>query len=111
MLLTFALICLTWVLFRAQDLAQAMGIYAAMFGDLARSSAWTELRHHQDFLSAFGPLLAIFVIVEWLTRDQPHPLALPRWPRPLRWLLYTLLLWVTIYLMPDSPESFIYFQF
>lgn len=111
MLATFVLICLTWVLFRAVDLAHAMGIYAAMFGDLTRASAWAELAVHREFFGAFGPLLAMFVIVEWLTRDRPHPLALERWPRALRWLLYTALLWAAIYLMPDDAESFIYFQF
>jgi D-alanyl-lipoteichoic acid acyltransferase DltB (MBOAT superfamily) len=111
MLGTFLLICLTWVLFRAVDLPHAMGLYAAMFGDLARPSAWTELSHHHEFLSAFGPLLAMFVIVEWLTRDRPHPLELRTWPRALRWLLYTTLIWLTIYLMPDDPGTFIYFQF
>jgi alginate O-acetyltransferase complex protein AlgI len=111
MLGTFLLICLTWVLFRAEDLPHAMGIYAAIFGDLARASAWTELVHHREFLAAFGPLLAVFVLVEWQTRDRPHPLELASWPRALRWLLYTALLWTCIYLMPDEPGSFIYFQF
>jgi hypothetical protein len=105
------LICLAWVLFRADDLAHAMGLYAAIFGDLGRASAWTELRHHHEFFSAFLPLLAMLVIVEWRTRDRPHPLELRGWPRPLRWLLYTTLIWLTIYLVPDDPGTFIYFQF
>jgi alginate O-acetyltransferase complex protein AlgI len=111
MLGTFGSICLTWVLFRAQDLPQAMGIYAAMLGDVARPSAWAELAQHRELLAAFGPVLAIFVVVEWVTRDRPHPLELPGWPRALRWLLYTALCWLTIYLMPDDPGTFIYFQF
>jgi alginate O-acetyltransferase complex protein AlgI len=111
MLGTFLVICLTWVLFRAVDLPHAMGLYAAIFGDLARPSAWAQLAHYGEFLGAFGPLLAMFVIVEWLTRDRLHPLGLRSWPRPLRWLLYTALIWLTIYLMPDDPEAFIYFQF
>jgi len=111
MVLTFALICLTWVLFRAVDLAQAMGIFTRMVVDAPRAAAWAELRYHAEFLGAFGPLLAMFVIVEWLTRDQPHPLTLASWPRPLRWLVYTALVWASIYLMPDEPGTFIYFQF
>jgi len=111
MLLTFALVCLTWVLFRAEDLPHAMGIYAAMLGDLARPSAWAELALHDEFLGAFGPLLVLFTLVEWLARDRPHPLELRGWPRPLRWLLYTGLGWLAIYLMPDAPDAFIYFQF
>ncbi|MFO7561031.1 MAG: MBOAT family protein [Enhygromyxa sp.] len=111
MLGTFGLICLTWVLFRAEDLPQAMGVYAAMLVDLPRASGWAELRVHQEFLAAFGPVLAAFVMVEWLTRDAPHPLGLERCPRALRWAIYTALLWATVYLMPPEPESFIYFQF
>lgn len=111
MLATFALICLTWVLFRAEDLPQAMGIYAAMLVDLPRASAWAELAVHREFLAAFGPVLAAFVLVEWRTRAVAHPLMLERWPRALRWAIYTALLWAAIYLMPDEPGSFIYFQF
>ncbi|PRQ06516.1 MBOAT family O-acyltransferase [Enhygromyxa salina] len=111
MLATFGLICLTWVLFRAVDLPQAMGIFRRILLDIPRADAWRELVHHREFLSAFGPLLITLVIVEWLTRDCEHPLALTRWPRPLRWALYTGLGWFTIYLMPDDPGAFIYFQF
>ena len=102
---------MTWVLFRAEDLPHAMGIYAKMFTELGRADAWAQLALHREFFAAFGPLLGTFVIVEWLTRDAAHPLALERWPRALRWSLYTALLWAAVYLMPDQPESFIYFQF
>jgi alginate O-acetyltransferase complex protein AlgI len=111
MLATFALICLTWVLFRAEDLAQAMGIYAKLFGELGSAQAWPELRYHREFLDAFAPLVLGLVVVEWWTRTKAHPLALDGWPRPLRWTLYTLLLWATIYLMPEEPDAFMYFQF
>jgi alginate O-acetyltransferase complex protein AlgI len=111
MLATFTWICLTWVLFRAEDLPHAMGIFAKLVTDTPRAAAWAELGHHSEFLLAFGPLLIMLVIVEWLTRAGEHPLALPRWPRPLRWALYTGLCWITIYLMPDDPGAFIYFQF
>ncbi len=111
MLATFTLICLTWVLFRAKDLGHALGIYAKFATDLPRAEAWAKLAVHEEFLAAFGPVLAMFVIVEWLTRADPHPLILRGWPRALRWLLYTALLWATIYLMPDDPDAFIYFQF
>ncbi|KIG12881.1 putative poly(beta-D-mannuronate) O-acetylase [Enhygromyxa salina] len=111
MLATFTVICLTWVLFRAEDLPQAMGIFSRMLTDIPRPAAWTELVHHREFLAAFGPLVVMLVTVEWLTRDREHPLGLPGWPRPLRWALYTGLCWLTIYLMPDDPGAFIYFQF
>ena len=109
--LTFTAICLTWVLFRAEDLPQAMGVYAKLFGDSFSGAAWAELRAHREFLEAFGPLLIALVVVEWVSRSRPHPLGLPDWPRPLRWALYTLMLWAVLYLMPDDPEAFIYFQF
>lgn len=111
MLSTFALICLTWVLFRAEDLPQAMGIYAKLLTDLPRAAAWAELAVHREFLEAFVPLLATLIVVEWSTRSEAHPLTLARWPRALRWALYTVMLWATIYLMPDDPDAFIYFQF
>ncbi|MFV8749268.1 MBOAT family O-acyltransferase [Nannocystaceae bacterium ST9] len=112
MLATFGLICLTWVFFRASDLAQAMGILARIAVDMPRAEAWAELAHHEEFLAAFGPVVLAFVLVEWRSRAESHGLAgLGRWPRPLRWLTYTALIWATIYLMPDDPGAFIYFQF
>ena len=111
MLATFTVVCLTWVLFRAVDLPQAMGIFARVATDIGRAEAWARLSDHAEFLAAFGPLVAMLVMVEWLTRDRAHPLGLERWPRPLRWLVYTLLWWILIYLMPDNPDAFIYFQF
>lgn len=111
MLATFSFICSTWVLFRAVDLAHAMGIYARIVSDLFRPRAWAELAYHAEFLAGFGPLIALLVLVEWRTRGRAHPLALGRWPRAARWALYTVLLWAALYLMPDSPTDFIYFQF
>ncbi len=112
MVATFTLICVTWVFFRASDLAQALGILARIVVDLPRADAWAELAHHQEFLAAFGPLVLAFVVVEWRSRAELHGLAhVARWPRALRWLVYTTILWTTIYLMPDDPGAFIYFQF
>jgi alginate O-acetyltransferase complex protein AlgI len=112
MLATFALVCLTWVFFRASDLPQAMGILARIFTDLPRPEAWAQVAHHHEFLGAFGPLVLAFAWVEWRARAWPHPLVgVATWPRALRWLVYTALIWATIYLMPDDPDAFIYFQF
>jgi len=112
MLGTFTVITATWVLFRAADLGQALTIFGRIAQDALRPSAWAELNHHREFLDGFAPLLAIFVIVEWLTQAREHPLAaVEAWPRALRWTLYTTLIWATIYLLSDEPGAFIYFQF
>ena len=111
MLGTFVLACIGWVFFRSQSLEQATGILTAIARDLFDPIAWGEMSAHADYLRGFLPLAATVVFLEWLTRRHDHPLVVGRWPRPLRWLLYSVLLWGTLYLMPEDPHRFIYFQF
>lgn len=111
MLATFVLIGIGWVFFRAQTLTDALRFVRVMVEDAFDPSAYAHLVPHEEFLRAFGPLVAIVVLLEWGQRRHEHPLVFPRLPRSLRWVLYSALGWVTLYLIPDVPNRFIYFQF
>jgi D-alanyl-lipoteichoic acid acyltransferase DltB (MBOAT superfamily) len=111
MLVTFTLVCIGWVFFRAASLPAALALLAAMVRDVADPMAWRDLAAHADHLRGFLSALGIVVVIEWVQRRHPHALVLPRWPRPLRWLLYTALVWSMLYVMREDPTRFIYFQF
>jgi hypothetical protein len=55
--------------------------------------------------------IAVLVVLEWFKRRYVHPLVFQRWPRPARWLAYTVLFWTIIYLGTFGSSQFIYFQF
>jgi D-alanyl-lipoteichoic acid acyltransferase DltB (MBOAT superfamily) len=106
MLATFAFVCAGWVLFRTASLRQALLVYKGMA---------------TRFFAPFNPdapdftqplaLIAAFVALEWLTRRRPHALALGGLGRPVRWAVYTALLWLTLYWHRGAAAPFIYFQF
>lgn len=105
MILTFSLVSLTWVFFRASSLDQAWQILTAIFS----FSQFFPLQ-----LWPFDLLLTllVFIILEWIGRTAPHPLAhlAIGWPRPLRITLYMVLVLLLVY-FAGTPQEFIYFQF
>lgn len=112
-LTTFAFACLTWVFFRAATIGDAMVILRSIGGDALSSQSWIDFGTYFSRLARGGPLmihLGIFVAVEWLQRRRHHALDLD-WPRPLRWLVYTVLLYDLVGFGTYGQNSFIYFQF
>jgi hypothetical protein len=57
-------------------------------------------------------LILIFLIVEWIGRDQEYSIAKLgfKWPKILRWTLY-LLLFSMLFVFSSQKQEFIYFQF
>lgn len=105
-LLTFALVNLTWVLFRAPDATTAFNYFGHLFSALPDFA-------HARFLSKSLLLLILFLFgAEWLGRGYPHVFqsSFLRWPVPLRWSTYLLLV-LLIYVYGGKEQTFIYFQF
>jgi D-alanyl-lipoteichoic acid acyltransferase DltB (MBOAT superfamily) len=105
---TFVFIGLTWVFFRASTLPDALTVLARMragpWGPLALTPAWNAL-------GRVAYLLPAFVTVEWLFRRERHPLQWMALPRPVRWLGYSTLIWLTLWQAQPTTGAFIYFQF
>jgi D-alanyl-lipoteichoic acid acyltransferase DltB (MBOAT superfamily) len=122
--ITFALVSLAWVLFRAVDLSTALNCFAAMFGvgeaasgaALLRSKLWFWLAlalavvwlapNTQEIMSRFRPVL-----------ERVSPPALPgklRWllwrPAPLYAVLIALLFTACVLSLSRHSE-FLYYQF
>ena len=106
-LLTFVLVCVAWVFFRAKRLDQSLTITAAMFGWVADEAA-IEL-NSSDVGVSLGVTLALLGLHGFL-RDQTLEDASSRCP----WWINSL--WVTgmilaIIFSPGEDRAFIYFQF
>lgn len=113
MLRTFALVCLGWVFFRAATLPDALLALRKMVVDLPCGEAWANFGLlFDDKVGRAAPvLIAIIIIIEWLNRSQPHPLTLTDYPRWARWVVYSIVMWITIIFGSNGQMQFIYFQF
>ena len=113
----FHLVCLTWVLFRAESLSESVSIMKrlVMFWRW-EPQAWLQ----QVNASGEGPYLAwmmgvaaTLVVTQNLCRVDSKQLIATLWRAPqwLRLTLVILTLYVTMLLAPERPPPFIYFQF
>ncbi len=113
MFVTFGLTVIAWVFFRSRSISQATSFVYNMIKGLFHASTYKEAG---SFISGnIKPLLfiliGIFILVEWLGREQQYALANlgVKWKRPFRYAMYYALI-VAIFWF-DNKEQFIYFQF
>lgn len=105
---TFSFVCFTWIFFRASDLPTALLIVERII--LVPFGGTGEFVHEHGKLFYMG-LTAAFLLAEWIRRNDPHPLARLHMGRPMRWALYSAIVWLALLLYPSTPSEFIYFQF
>jgi D-alanyl-lipoteichoic acid acyltransferase DltB (MBOAT superfamily) len=105
MIVTFHLVCVGWIFFRAQSLPEAV-LVLQKIGAAALSG-------HFDKPEKTGAIIYIVVllVIEWLQRRHRHPLQIDAWPRPLRWATYGLLVYIIFMFAELNYTPFIYFQF
>jgi D-alanyl-lipoteichoic acid acyltransferase DltB (MBOAT superfamily) len=105
MLMTFLLICITWVFFRSASMTDAMAFLRGM----ASPSLFTAPTHPMLTWAPLGAI-ALLVLVEWVQRHREHTFDVACWPIWLRWpAYYAVLMLILQYGQPTV--SFIYFQF
>ena len=105
MSITFTFTVFAWIFFRSDSVGQACFIISKIF-----SSSFFIF---PDILpKGFIEIVAIFMIVEWIGREQKY--AIENWgfkfPKPVRWGFYYLLAFAIFY-YAGSKQQFIYFQF
>ena len=114
MLVTFAVVCLLWVFFRAESIGDAVTVCRKMAVEVFYVGAYQQLILEYTAGGALFyslNLLAAFILVEWIGRHKSYPLEI-NWPRPLRWVAYTTVFWFVAEYAEKTPSSpFIYFQF
>jgi D-alanyl-lipoteichoic acid acyltransferase DltB (MBOAT superfamily) len=107
---TFVLICIAWVLFRANSLADA----GYIFTHLASDWNFAQIRTEQFLLRQFPVALAAIVALEigqleWSVRGVEN--WLPRLPQAARWGLYASFVLTVLLFGVYQQAQFIYFQF
>ena len=107
MLLTFFLVVLGWVIFRAESIGQAWDYLKGVFNVSLLTAPWL---HSPTFFIKLMIALTVLLAVEWTGRMKECPITLARGGKVGRWSLY-LALFIMIFLFGATSESFIYFQF
>ena len=102
MILTFALVTIGWILFRADSISQA-GHYIMLIPHLG-------VPYTEGLLTA-AMLAAGMFVVEWLQRARQHGLDLESLKsHVLKFCIYYIIV-IILFLVQKGAESFIYFQF
>jgi D-alanyl-lipoteichoic acid acyltransferase DltB (MBOAT superfamily) len=102
MILTFALVTIGWILFRADSISQA-GHYIMLIPHLG-------VPYTEGLLTA-AMLAAGMFVVEWLQRARQHGLDLESLKSHLlKFSIYYIII-IILFLVQKGAESFIYFQF
>ena len=115
MLVTFLIVNLGWIIFRAPSLTEAVQYMATMCSSsLFDVSASIGLMNGLQ-LSKAVPAIALMLIAEWIQRDKQHALqftgqGLMSRSIALRYTFYLLLIMTTLVYCGNKAE-FIYFQF
>ena len=105
-LITYFLVNITWVFFRAQDFATAWRMIRSMLL-LDRSGAPVLSSY---FLITAGATVAAMLLVHWRMRHQTLHEEVQRWPALTVGLAWGAMLWLII-TAQGGGNAFIYFQF
>lgn len=109
-LMTFLIVVIGWVIFRAESIGQAWEYLCGMWQwDTLR--AGYQLFIQRNLVSRTGVVL-IMVLIEWLNRKNEHGLDLQAVKSPLvRYGIYIFVILTLMISVESSPSQFIYFQF
>ena len=107
MAMTFVLAVFGWMIFRAESMEQAIGIFKAM--------ASNEFYNSSVVTGGTYLLFGIIALaVEWLQREKQHALQFsdirPFNHRAMRWAVYYLIILI-LFVYAGTGQTFIYFQF
>lgn len=114
MSVTFFLVTVAWVFFRAQNIDHAVIYLENMFGGIFATNSYAEFIafYHKEIGLGLALLVFVFLCAEWLGRHSNY--AMENWhsilPIPLRWFFYVALFFVVVF-MQSAEQQFIYFQF
>jgi alginate O-acetyltransferase complex protein AlgI len=110
-LLTFGLTVLAWIFFRSENLEHALSYLSEI---LSFSLFSIPIFAGRSKALVVIVLVVVFVIVEWLGREQQYAIArmgVLEQTKSMRWATYGFMLFVIGMFMQTKETPFIYFQF
>jgi D-alanyl-lipoteichoic acid acyltransferase DltB (MBOAT superfamily) len=109
-ILTFFLICITWVFFRASSITEAFQYIYHIFSNEFIFAFESLGNNHRRWLITGLLFISVTMIFEWFNRSKQHGLEIPNISIYIRWAIYLILAYLIIgYWGEEKP--FIYFQF
>lgn len=108
-LLTFVLVVLGWIVFRAPTIADAWVYMSGMMQFETLRGLYLFFIQHGIRTTSW--LCLVMLIVEWLQRDKQHGLEISALHPAIRILIVILLIEGIVFFLPATPSQFIYFQF
>ena len=109
--LTFQLVCLTWVFFRAADFSTAMHYVLGTLDWRGNQLRLGEVRLVAEPMVMFLAVSAAILVIDVPAYRRDDQLAILRWPWPVKAALYTALVLLIMLFGGGSDVAFIYFQF
>ena len=108
MSITFMLVVIGWILFRADSIEQAWGYLLGIFNKSLFTAPWLHLRSY--YLPVLLSIL-VLLIVEWVQRGKEHTFDLRGIKsHVLKYFIYLLVV-IALFWLGGQAETFIYFQF
>ena len=108
--ITFAAICVTWILFRSETLSDALAYFIRMVEQCTTYPGGILVAFRYFRFEPAVLLVLTLLCCEWISRWRSF--RFDALPRPARWCLYQAtflsVIWFTLY---REPTRFIYFQF
>ncbi|WP_115461222.1 MBOAT family O-acyltransferase [Winogradskyella aurantiaca] len=124
---TFLMVVLIWIMFRADTLSHALHLYSKIFSlgffELPSSELFLNNSIRLFTLTYLSPaiqellfmivLLVVFNVIEWFGRNQKYAIQKCGFLKTtfLRWGFYLLIVLIIIMYSNGEPQEFIYFQF
>ena len=107
MTITFFRAVIGWIIFRAENMTQAVDFLTAMF-----TNQFFDMSNlHGVTFTLYGLML---LVVEWIQRDKQHALQIPSCGlfkfTVTRYLLYFVIVYI-MFQYSGEVQTFIYFQF
>ena len=105
MLITFGMVTLAFVFFRAENLSHALDYFSNMVNG-------SLLSLPEIFPKQLLALILFMLLIEWIGRNYQHALEQfgLKWPKWLRLGFYYLMV-AAIFFLSGNKQDFIYFQF
>ncbi|MFM9986439.1 MAG: MBOAT family O-acyltransferase [Flavobacteriales bacterium] len=117
--ITFCIVNIAWIFFRADSLSTAQYFLQHMFDDIVHFKGFENLavnfrgmglKPADIWICVIG--IAFLFLIDWLNRNGRWYQILESKPRAIRWTYYYVLLFILFfYANADSAQNFIYFQF